>query len=80
MRLQPHLNQLHGARNEGLDKPGHRSSQEHVLILELLALIVAVADAAQLPQMVAIDAEQDRVDGARRHQGEEHAPVVAVDL
>lgn len=80
MRLQSHLNQLHGAGDEGLHKTGHRSGQEHVVILELLALIVAVADPAQLPQMIAIDAEENGIDGPRGHQGEEHAPVKAVDL
>lgn len=80
MRLQSHLDQLHGARDEGLNEPGHRASQKHVVILELLPLVVAVADAPQLPQMVAVDAEQNRVNGARRHQREEHAPVVTVDL
>lgn len=80
MRLQSHLDQLHGTRDEGLHEPSHRSGQEHVVILELLPLVVTVADASQLPQMVAIDAEQNRVDRARRHQREEHAPVVTVNL
>lgn len=65
MRLQSHLNQLHGAGDEGLHKSGNGSGQEHIVILELFALIVAVADPAQLPQMIAIDAEEDGIDGPR---------------
>lgn len=65
MRLQSHLNQLHGAGDEGLHESGNRTGQEHVVILKLLALIVAVADPAQLPQMIAIDAEENGIDGPR---------------
>jgi len=39
-----------------------------------------VAHLPQLPQMVSIDAEEQRVDRSRRDERKEHAPVEAVDL